>query len=343
MANKNAKNTMNAPDVHVVAPSNMGKGLVYSEAEKKYEVDARNANGVKLNPDGSVGVALSPDAGNQLELRNNGLYYGNIVKANNSAVYVSSVSGNDNNDGSKASPFKTIHRAINEIAANKSNGLYRIFLKAGEYFEFPRTRVWLSQQQLTLEFHYYDDPKYPYAPEWFGIYRPYGAVDLQRPTLEFTSYFDSNLNTIVYSGFNTGGIFNLHLYGIHVRYDTLQPGGVAGLGFYHEELIYEGCVIDLNAKSVGIGSASEVRLRGNIFNGAKPNVYNLFISDKTPKIWTFAPLVEQADGRGRAPNFTLQMGNEKQVLKYNNLCLLSQYDVNTKTLFGFSTNWDCFA
>lgn len=41
MANKNAKNVVNAPDVHVVAPSNMGKGLVYNETTKQYDVDVK--------------------------------------------------------------------------------------------------------------------------------------------------------------------------------------------------------------------------------------------------------------------------------------------------------------
>ena len=41
MANKNAKNVENAPDVCVVAPSNMGKGLVYNETLKQYEVDTK--------------------------------------------------------------------------------------------------------------------------------------------------------------------------------------------------------------------------------------------------------------------------------------------------------------
>ena len=329
-------------DVKVVAPMNMGKGLVWNETTKQYDVSAKDSNGVKVNPDGSVGLALSPDAGNQIELRHNGIYLGNIVRQENSWFYVSSVSGNDSNNGSKQAPFKTLTRAFNAIRENKSNGDYNVFLKAGEYFEFPRTRVWFPQNNMSLSFHYYGDPKYVDINETFGVYRPYGAVDLQRPVLEFTSYFDSNINSIIYSGFDTGGIFKLRFYGIHVRYDTLQAGGFAGLGFYHEELIYEGCRITLNTQHIGIGSAGEIRLRGNIFENAKPEVYNLFISDKTPKIWNLPPLPEQANGLGRLPNFTLQLGNEKQVLKYNNICSLAGFDIATKTLFGFSTNWDCF-
>lgn len=329
-------------DVKVVAPMNMGKGLVWNETTKQYDVSAKDSNGVKVNPDGSVGLALSPDAGNQIELRSNGIYLGNIVKPEFSAFYVSSVSGNDDNDGSKHAPFRTLNRAFTAIANNKSNGGYTVFLKAGEYFEFPRKRVWFPQTNMALAFCYYGDPKYADQDQLFGIYNPYGATDLTRPTLEFTHYWDQNANSIVYSGFNTSGLFEMKFYGLHIRFDTLQPGGIAGLAHYHERFIFEGCRITLNKANLGIGSAAEVRIRSCIWENAVPNLFNLFISDKTPKIWDFDLLPQQGDGLGRLPNFTILKGNTRQVLKYNNLCGLSEWDVGTKTLFGFSTNWDCF-
>ncbi len=63
---------MNGTDGFVVAPSNMGRKPYTNETVKQYEVNARDANGVKLNPDGTVGVPLSKDTGNVLELRNDG-------------------------------------------------------------------------------------------------------------------------------------------------------------------------------------------------------------------------------------------------------------------------------
>lgn len=342
MANKNAKNTMNGTDVFVVAPSNMGKGLAYNESVKQYEVNAQDANGVKLNPDGTVGVAVSPDGGNQIELRDNGLYVGNQVRADKANFYVSSTSGNDNNDGSKNSPFRTIYRAFNAAVENKSNGVYRIFLKAGEYFEFPKTRVWIPHTNMSLEIHHYGDAKYPDLFDCFGVYRPYGAPDLNRPTLAFTQFFDTNVNSIIYSGFDTAGSFALKMYGLRVSYESLTPGGVAGVGFYHDELVFEGCHIILSPQAIGIASAGVVRLRGNLITNANPSVQNMFISDLTPKIWAFDPLREQGQGLGRAPDFSPQLGNEKRVMKASNMCSLAAYNESTRSLFGFSTNWDPF-
>ena len=61
-----AKNTkgdgsLEQNSVVVVTPDNMGKGLVWNAATKQYYVSAKDSNGVKVNPDGSVGLALSQD------------------------------------------------------------------------------------------------------------------------------------------------------------------------------------------------------------------------------------------------------------------------------------------
>ena len=328
--------------VTVVTPDNVGKGLKWNSETNSFDVNVATSPSITINEHNTIGVQVSPDAGNQLEVRPNGVYLGNIVKPENSKFYVSSVNGSDDNDGTKNAPLKTLNAAFIKIAENKSNGDYAIYLKAGEYFVFPKTRVWFPQNNMTLAFSYFGDPKYADQDQLFGVYNPYGAVDLTRPTLEFTSYWDADVNSIIYSGFNTGGLFELKFYGLHIRYDTLEAGGVAGLRHYCERFIYEGCKITLNKKAVGIGSAGEIRLRSNQWENADPNVQNLFISDKTPKIWDFDLIPEQAKGLGRLPDFTILPNNTRQALKCSNVCSLAEWNVQTKTLFGFSTNWDCF-
>ena len=83
-----------------------------------------------------------------------------------------------------------------------------------------------------------------------------------------------------HAGYGTAGEFVLRHYGLNVKYN-LRPGSVTGLGFYHEELAFEGCVIVLD-DTEGIGSAKVIRLRGNRFNNTNRNITNLFISDFSP-------------------------------------------------------------
>ena len=124
MAINTTGNTGSVVGVTVVTPDNMGKGLVWNGATKQYYVSAKDSNGVKVNPDGSVGLALSPDAGNQIELRPNGIYLGTIPLQNN--FYVS-LQGNDANDGSRNNPVQSLHRAYELIAEQPTKGWYNIF------------------------------------------------------------------------------------------------------------------------------------------------------------------------------------------------------------------------
>lgn len=54
MANKNANNTLNAPDVHVVTPANIGRGIKWDANTKKYEVNI--GEGLTITDDGKVDV-----------------------------------------------------------------------------------------------------------------------------------------------------------------------------------------------------------------------------------------------------------------------------------------------
>lgn len=126
MANKNANNTVNAPDVHVVTPSNMGKGIVYNADTKQYDV----ATAPSLQLVGNeVGVKVSPDAGNLLELRKNGIYYGSTAEQPD--FFVDAVAGSDEaGDGTYGNPFRTFTKALASLPRDKK-GLY-IHLKEGQ-------------------------------------------------------------------------------------------------------------------------------------------------------------------------------------------------------------------
>lgn len=69
-------------------------------------------------------VKISPDAGNLLEKRDNGLYYGIQAPADLSGLYVDCVNGNDSNPGTKAQPFKTLDKALSISPEQLTNTIY---------------------------------------------------------------------------------------------------------------------------------------------------------------------------------------------------------------------------
>lgn len=105
----------------------LGKGLVFNPKTNKWEVNAKDANGVSVNPDGSVGVKLSSAAGNALELRPDGLFYGVYAPDDVRFQYVDAVSGSDENSGSKEAPLRTFAKALSRVKDNTSDNY--IYLK----------------------------------------------------------------------------------------------------------------------------------------------------------------------------------------------------------------------
>lgn len=293
--------------------------------------------------DQALTVQLSKLGGNQLKKLDDGLYFGYQARPEDANLYVSSVSGNDANTGTRDKPLRTVHAALNRIAEVGLNGGYNIFLKCGEDHEFPHTRVWLPQALTTILFSWYGDAKYPDERTVFNegiIYNPMYAPDLNRPRLYYTDYNDANLG-IVYSGINTNGTLKVAHHGIDVSYERYRAGGVVGAGFYHEELSFEGCIVRLPKVEVPLGSASIVRLRSNKLMNLTDNVHNFLISDLTPSVWVFDMITEQGQSN-KYPSYAHVSGNEKQVLKPTNICGLSEVNIQTRTSFGFSTNWDIF-
>ena len=74
---------------------------------------------------------LSPDAGNLLEARNNGLYCGNGSVASSTAkdIYVDLEEGNDSNPGTKERPFRTL---VNALKSMKVVGNYIFHLRENQ-------------------------------------------------------------------------------------------------------------------------------------------------------------------------------------------------------------------
>lgn len=74
---------------------------------------------------GNATGKVSRGAGNLLELRDDGIYYGIQAPADKSNIYVDCVAGNDTTgNGTKASPYKTLDKGLAESPRDKTNTVW---------------------------------------------------------------------------------------------------------------------------------------------------------------------------------------------------------------------------
>ena len=71
-----------------------------------------------------VPAMASADANNLLQYKDDGLFVALAPPANVAVQYVSSSTGNDSNDGTRASPLKTLHRAVERLPDSTSGTIY---------------------------------------------------------------------------------------------------------------------------------------------------------------------------------------------------------------------------
>lgn len=100
-------------------------------------------------------VDLSPDAGNLLDMRDNGLYYGIQAPPNVSNLYVSTSLGDDTNPGTQSAPLKTLAAALAKVGGDVSSTIH---LRAGE--TYPMTAKVFMSGSAVRSIVPYDDPYY---------------------------------------------------------------------------------------------------------------------------------------------------------------------------------------
>lgn len=254
-------------DSTVVTPDNMGKTLKFGNDE--YNVNVGDT--LTVTEQGLVNIKLSPDNGNLIEVRDNGLYYGTQAHVDTSNLYISSSIGDDSNIGTRESPLKTIREA------------------------FKRNR---PNQQFTM--HLFEDDTHEWRSSWglkdnyiFNIY-PYGsfadfcmslnpistvnwqrAQELKRPTIKFIgdkvnnnySYFQTFIHTS-----ETHCVFA----GVRLVIDdntsapTFGTNGIAmGGSDGYLNLWFTGCLFELNDTHYFfvIGKSSNIVLDHCIISG----------------------------------------------------------------------------
>lgn len=342
MSNKNAKNAVNAPDVHVVAPSNMGKGLVWNDKTKQYEVTG--------------GLTVSPDAGNQIEQRNNGIYYGTVAPDEVRDLYVSSVSGNDSNPGTREAPLRTIQAAVDKLKDTPVR--YTIWLHKSETFEW----VHKDLQYPTITFSVYGaETTHPFSVPANAYYRGHLAMSFPRPVVKiqvkekqgFMMRHYLTAQNLTFLGIK----FEINNTAINDNF-TL-PGHFAGfVNTITGKTEFEGCVINVTGRAThGSGAGlyrndSLTRCKTISFLHCHTDTGMQPYPDGTTLAYTYiGPTIQYSrsngdgilQGYGQAPDYqvyaTLDFVSK---LNLRNIAYDFAYDQATKSLFGITVNFDIF-
>lgn len=148
-------------------------------------------------------VDLSPDAGNLLDMRENGLYYGIQAPPNISHLYVSTSLGDDTNPGTQSAPLKTLAAALAKVSGDVSNTIH---LRAGE--TYPMTAKVFMSGSAVRSIVPYDDPYYDGAvhaailADGAQHLQPY-TQEINRPVILFDWVAAPSTNNT--QAFSTGG------------------------------------------------------------------------------------------------------------------------------------------
>lgn len=340
MANKNAKNVVNAQDVHVVTPSNMGKGLIWTDGTKTYDVNVGATGGLVMNENGEVGVMLSPDAGNLLELRSNGIGYWQVIEESLQRQYVDSVGGSDDNPGTKAQPLKTFEHALRRLANSKNGGRgdATILLKNGGTYYTGRSRFGLIDLNLTVV--NYGDDRDGDVHLGEGVY-VYATTSFIKPKL-VSQWLEYTYGTVAGDrvGTMTTCLYLRRFVGeglnIVLENGTLTfPAGTSHFALLERDMILRGCVVDVYA---GIfARMTQLNADNTTINLGE----NAVLSDPFNNVYfQFGYNHAGINVNVLGTNWTLQPSNIRSI-PVNKFGLA--YDAATKRQFGWSSNYDVFA
>ena len=288
-----------------------------------------------------LGVQLSSVTGNQLQIRDDGLYYGTTAPADISALYVSGAEGSDNNLGGRNAPLETLQHAIDIIAARNMGGKYTIFLQAGETFIIPRS-TYLGTGPYTITLCYYNDPLFGDLRSNSGWW-PSADARLQRPTVVVDTYKSGNL--VEAASFNADIMTALTFEGVNLTVrNSAGPTTGGGWFFYWNRLDFQGGDLSIEGDTTGIGTAANILLRQ--CNYSRSGKSQVFIGDYAPQLF-YQVLINEGvtvkDPAGKGPDVVGRKTNLYTDMKVSEVMALASYNSDTKTFFGWNANWDIFA
>ncbi|MCX8963258.1 hypothetical protein EHW64_19610 [Erwinia psidii] len=302
-----------------------------------YHDQTLTGTGTESDP---LGVQLSADTGNQLQIRDDGLYTGLVGPGDLINLYVSS-SGDDSAAGTRAAPLMTVGEALTRISAKGAPGSYTINLKAGESFELDKAYS-LGSGTFSLLFIFYDDSTFGDERARYGWW-PEADERLQRPSLTFDTYTDDNGVVVGTSLSALPKIERVTFEGVNLVVKTTNGVSRTSQFLICSEMYFYGCNIFIEGV-MGVGSA------GNVGTGSS-NVYfhgtaGFVSNDLAPSVtnMTLVPEGETVtDPLGKGVDVVGRTSNIVSVLTPDTICNGGTYDKTTKSSFGWRTSWDIFA
>lgn len=319
-----AKNTTgsgtNVDGSTFVHTGNMGKTLVFDGMTYNVKV----GDTLAIGEDGLVNVKLSPDSGNLLEVRQNGIGYWAVISENKNTFYVDALNGNDANTGLKDAPLKTINKACELLSLEDKSGDCYIFLKSKQDHRLMSSPAHLPKNNLV--FITYDAPKYDYGhlvhngniSALYTDFEPASIIVEQATHADGTSASSFYAKRILFYGVKLYQKFGF---------------GTRPYGTYHIALTESGGDVILWGSDV-YQESNGVAFRTSKLSLICSNYYNSGVSGKLTEIDTPPSLVVQTADHLRSSNYL--------TAKKSEIISPSQYDIATKRQFAFTTSWDFF-
>lgn len=217
-----------------------------------------------------LSVGLSKRSDNKIQVVEDGLYLGN--QDTQTSYFVSSVSGDDTNIGTREKPMRTIQATLDRIG--NTSATYYIYLHENEEFDWVNSEL----PSAKLEFKAYGntvDNNFPDSTQSNIYYRGYCAKNYPRPTINVRVKLDryGNIPVVI-----RDRLFcrEAHLIGLNIHIwnkfegvdDNSISGSFAGIVNVDTYVNIHGCIMRLKSKAVSLEGSGAYRddtiLRGNI-------------------------------------------------------------------------------
>lgn len=249
------------------------KDALSKEFLKTVKVDGTTIEGNGKNK--GLAVKVSSDSGNRLKVRDNGLYYGIEAEEKTRTLYVDSENGDDDNEGSKSNPLRTLKKALN---TNDPGENYTIYLHEGQEFELHSSDKDFSGQSFTV---------YPYGTsvDYTRENNPPGTIhwrrskELNRPTIKIIADQRNTGGSVVSTVMQTTDGSSKVVTFNGVRFDTTykapddapllgKQGGAFGRSGESINLLFCGCEFNLGDEIylISCGGSSSIDLDACTFD-----------------------------------------------------------------------------
>lgn len=292
-------------------------------------------------------IPLSPDSGNQITARDNGLYYGTVAPDDVSHLYVSTSIGSDNNPGTRDAPLKTLMAALKKQTNNPYT--YTVYCRCGETFMVDSD--WYVHL-ATLQILPYDFPQEQYLNKGCANYEPGAIEGFNNYKIKFT-YNDDLVGT--------NGATHWVINGIGYEKITIQNGDISIVtpGYGPDDTFDSNGMLQSDRAELVYGGLDMTGAPGGLrfFDGTSLKltapVINMGANGKLVYGGNNASISYSAyTGNSSAcpslgvPSYTARENNVDTVLKPitpDNIAESVLYDNTLKQVFNVQVGWNLFA